>query len=153
AMRPVACPRATYRRRQPKQTVLYRTVRPSSGRSSRGTSGRVAQRQRHGHPEIGWIRKSPVHFHALLFDGVYTRTSPTARPVFHRLPPHTDTDIVVLLPRGRRRVRRLLIRPGRWADAEAGSDPFAAQATLFASAVAASLQGRWRWAHGPDSPC
>jgi Putative transposase len=78
----------------------------------------------------------------LLFDGVYTRTSPTARPVFHRLPPPTDADIAVLLARVQRRVRRLLIRRGRWADAEAGSDPFAAQEPLFASALAASLQGR-----------
>ena len=83
-----------------------------------------------------------MHFHALVFDGVCTRASPTARPVFHRLPPPTDTDIAVLLARVQRRVRRLLIRRGRWADAEAGSDPFAAQAPLFASAVAASLQGR-----------
>ena len=28
-----------------------------------------------------------VHFHALLFDGVYTRATPTTRPRFHRLPP------------------------------------------------------------------
>jgi Putative transposase/Transposase zinc-binding domain len=83
-----------------------------------------------------------VHFHALLFDGVYTRASPTARPVFHRLPPPTDADIAGLLARVQRRVRRLLMRRGRWPDAEAGSDPFAAQEPLFASAVAASLQGR-----------
>jgi hypothetical protein len=94
-----------------------------------------------------------VHFHALLFDGVYTRTSPTARPVFHRLPPPTDTDIAVLLARVQRRVRRLLIRRGRWADAEAGSDPFAAQAPLFASAVAASLQGLVALVRGPGSRC
>jgi hypothetical protein len=41
-----------------------------------------------------------------------------------------------------RRVRGLLSRRGRWPDAEAGSDPFAGQEPLFASAVAASLQGR-----------
>jgi hypothetical protein len=42
-----------------------------------------------------------------------------------------------------RRVRRLLARRGRLPDDEAGGrDPFAAQAPLFASAVAASLQGR-----------
>jgi hypothetical protein len=34
------------------------------------------------------------------------------------------------------------MRRGRWPDAEPGSDPFAAQEPLFASAVAASLQGR-----------
>ena len=38
-----------------------------------------------------------VHFHALLFDGVYTRVSPTARPRFHHLPPPTDADITALL--------------------------------------------------------
>ena len=62
-----------------------------------------------------------VHFHALLFDGVYTRASPTARPVFHRLPPPTDADIAALLTRVHRRVRRLLIRRGRWADADGGT--------------------------------
>jgi hypothetical protein len=77
-----------------------------------------------------------------LFDGVYTRPSPTARPVFHRLPPPSDADIAALLTRVARRVRRLPLRRGRWPDAEAGSDPFAAQEPLFASAVAASLQGR-----------
>jgi hypothetical protein len=42
--------------------------------------------------------------------GVYTRTSPTARPVFHRLPPPTDADIAALVLRVQRRVQRLLIR-------------------------------------------
>jgi hypothetical protein len=83
-----------------------------------------------------------VHFHALLFDGVYTRASPTARPVFHRLPPPSDADIAALLVRVQRRVRRLLLRRGRWPDAAAGQDPFAAQAPRCAPAVAASRQGR-----------
>jgi Putative transposase len=78
----------------------------------------------------------------LLFDGVYTRASPTARPRFHRLPPPTDADIGMLLTRLHRRVRRLLLRRGRWPDEDARGDPFAAQEPLFASAVAASLQGR-----------
>jgi hypothetical protein len=61
----------------------------------------------------------------------------TKQPEFHRY-----WTIAVLLARVQRRVRRLLSRRGRWPDAEAGSDPFAAQAPVFASAVAASLQGR-----------
>jgi hypothetical protein len=73
---------------------------------------------------------------------VYTRATPAARPRFHRLPPPTDADIVQLLTRLHRRVRRLFIRRGRGPDEEAGTDPFAAQEPLFASAVAASLQGR-----------
>ena len=48
----------------------------------------------------------------------------------------------MLLARVQRRVRRLLIRRGRWPGEDAGNDPFAAEAPLFASAVAASLQGR-----------
>lgn len=72
----------------------------------------------------------------------YTRANPTARPVFHRLPPPTDADIAVLLVRVQRRVRRLLIRRGRWPHEDSGSDPFAAQEPLFASTLAASLQGR-----------
>jgi hypothetical protein len=39
-------------------------------------------------------------------------------------------------------VRRLLIRRGREADEDTGTDPFAAQEPRFARAVAASLQGR-----------
>ncbi len=78
----------------------------------------------------------------MLFDGVYTRASATVRPVFHRLPPPTDADIAALLARVQRRVERLVVRRGRGSDAEAGSDPFAAQAPLVASAVTASLQGR-----------
>jgi hypothetical protein len=62
--------------------------------------------------------------------------------VFHRLPPPTDADIAALLTRVHRRVRRLLARCGRSPEDDAGSDPFAAQAPLFAQAVTASLQGR-----------
>jgi hypothetical protein len=83
-----------------------------------------------------------VHFHALLFDGVYTRASPTARPRFHHLPPPTDADITALLTRVHRRVQRLLNRRGRWPADDAGSDPFATQEPLFAGVVAVSLQGR-----------
>lgn len=83
-----------------------------------------------------------MHFHALLFDGVCTRASPTVRPRFHRFPPPTDADITALLTRLHRRVRRLLIRRGRWPDENTGSDPFAAEAPLFARAAAASLQGQ-----------
>ena len=62
--------------------------------------------------------------------------------MFHRLPPPSDADIAALLTRVYRRVRRVLARRGRWPDDDAGSNPFAAQEPLFASAVAASLQGR-----------
>ena len=83
-----------------------------------------------------------VHFHSLILEGVYTRPTPRARPVFHRLPPPTDADIIALLMRLHRRVRRLLARRGRLPEDLHDSDPFAAQEPLFASAVAASLQGQ-----------
>jgi len=82
-----------------------------------------------------------VHFHSLILEGVYTRPTPRARPVFHRLPPPTDPDIAALLTRLHRRVRRLLARRGRLPEGLHGSDSSATQEPLFASAVAASLQG------------
>jgi hypothetical protein len=73
---------------------------------------------------------------------VYTRPTPRARPVLDRLRPPSDADIVELLTRGHRRVRRLLARRGRLGEDDAGTDPFAAQEPLFAQMLAASLQSR-----------
>jgi hypothetical protein len=91
---------------------------------------------------FGGALNTNVHFHSLVFDGVYTRATPTARPVFHRLPPPTEADIAALLTRLHRRVRRLLVRRGRLVEDDPGTDPVAAQEPLFAQTVAASLQGR-----------
>jgi hypothetical protein len=91
---------------------------------------------------FGGALNANVHFHALIFDGVYTRATPQARPVFYPLPPPTDADIAALLTRRHRRVRRLLARRGRLPEEAEGSDPFATEAPLFAQTVAASLQGR-----------
>ena len=96
-------------------------------------------------------RISTCTFTPCLRLGVYTRTTPAARPRFHRLPPPTDADIAQLLRRLHRRVRRLLIRRGRGLDEDAGSDPFPAQEPLFASAVAAFSRAGWCWARGPGS--
>jgi hypothetical protein len=100
-------------------------------------SGAVTAIQR-----FGGALNANVHFHSLVFDGVYTRATPTARPIFHRLPPPTDADVMALLTRLHRRVRRLLARRGRLPEDDPGSDPFAAHEPLFAQTVAASLQGR-----------
>jgi hypothetical protein len=91
---------------------------------------------------FGGALNTNVHFHSLVFDGVYTRATPIARPTFHRLSAPTDADITTLLTRLHRRVRRLLVRRGRLPEDDAGSDPFAAEEPLFAQTVAASLQGR-----------
>jgi len=60
-----------------------------------------------------------------------------------------STDLLPATPSRIRRVRRhlwglrmanwILARRGRWPEKDAGSDPFAAQAPLFASGVAASV--------------
>jgi hypothetical protein len=70
------------------------------------------------------------------------RAAPAARPIFHRLPPPTDADIMALLTRRHRRVRWLLARRGRLGEEDPGGDPFAVEEPLFASAVGASLEGR-----------
>src|SRR5206468_581833 len=74
--------------------------------------------------------------------GVSTRSTPTARPVFHRLPPPTDADIVALLTRLHHRARRLLARRDRRPEAAQTPDPFAAREPRQATAVAAARQGR-----------
>jgi hypothetical protein len=102
-----------------------------------GRSGRITAIQR-----FGGSLNTNVHFHALLFDRVYTRVRPSTPPVFRRLPPPTDGDIAALLARVHCRVRRLLSRRGRWAGEDVGTDPFVAQEPLFAQAIAASLDGR-----------
>lgn len=55
-----------------------------------------------------------VHLHSLVLDGVFTRSAPTAAPVFHDLPAPTDEEVAQVLERVHRRVRRLLRRRGRW---------------------------------------
>ncbi|MBI3457953.1 MAG: transposase, partial [Candidatus Rokubacteria bacterium] len=110
--------------------TVFRWLRQRAARRGiiAGRGGAVTAIQR-----VGGALNANVHFHSLLFDGVYTRSTPTARPLFHRLPPPTDADIAALLTRLDRRGRRLLVRRGRLAEDDAGSDPFAAQEPLFAS--------------------
>jgi len=83
-----------------------------------------------------------IHFHSLVLDGVYTRASASTPPIFRPTPVPTDEDIAELLARLQRRVRRLLARRGRLPEDGPAPDPFAEQDPLFATAVAASLQGR-----------
>jgi hypothetical protein len=45
-----------------------------------------------------------LHLHSLVLDGVYTRPSPDATPVFHPLPPPTDQEIGTVLERVHARV-------------------------------------------------
>jgi hypothetical protein len=83
------------------------TRRPSPARQRRrgldgAWSGRAVAASRPF--RFGGAANLNVHFRALLFDGVYTRSNPTTRPRFYRLPPPTDADIAQLLRRFHRRV-------------------------------------------------
>ena len=42
---------------------------------------------------FGGALNTTIHFHSLVLEGVDTRPTPTARPVFHRRPPPTDIPL------------------------------------------------------------
>jgi hypothetical protein len=54
-----------------------------------------------------------LHFHSLLFDGVYALSNDTGRPRFIELPAPTDGEVAHLAATVRQRVLRLLRRKGR----------------------------------------
>jgi len=82
-----------------------------------------------------------VHFHSLVLDGVFTRPTVPAAPVFHALPPPTDAEIAAVLERVHARVRRLLRRRGRLPEEPGQADPVVEQLPLLAGYAAASIQG------------
>jgi len=84
---------------------FYRDRAASDG-ARRGRTGAVNRIQR-----FGSALNLNVHFHAILLDGVYTRTSPLAHPVFHEAPEptesaHRDGRGARRVDRGPRRGRR-----------------------------------------------
>jgi hypothetical protein len=84
-----------------------------------------------------------VHFHSLVLDGVFTRSQPTAAPVFHALPAPTDAEVADVLDHVYGRMRRRRRRRGRWPEEDVtASDPVAEQLPLLAEYAAASIQGR-----------
>ncbi len=102
-----------------------------------GRSGAVNVVQR-----FGSTLNLNVHFHALILDGVFTRTSPDEPPVFHALPPPSDDDIADLTETLRRRILRLLHRRGRLRDDEILEGSEQDSEPLLAACYAASIQGR-----------
>ena len=56
-----------------------------------------------------------LHIHSLVLDGMYTRPTPDAAPVFHP-PPPTDEEIGKVLERVHEGVQKLLRRRGRWPE-------------------------------------
>ncbi|MBI3108313.1 MAG: transposase, partial [Candidatus Rokubacteria bacterium] len=75
-----------------------------------------------------------------MLDGVYTRPSPDAAPVFHPLSPPTDEEIGTILEQVHERVQKLLRRRGRLPEEPSPSDPVAEQMPLLAGYAAASIQ-------------
>jgi hypothetical protein len=95
-----------------------------------------------------------VHFHTLVFDGVFSRT-PAGGLTFHPAFPPTDAEVAQVLDTIRRRVRRLLRRRGLEPGDEGTGpdDPVAEASPALAGIVGASVQGAWPWACGPGHGC
>jgi hypothetical protein len=106
-----------------------------------------------------------VHYHTLLFDGVFFAGGTTEALEFRPLPPPTDEEVGVVLARIAGRVQRLLRRRGLDpGDADGVQvDPVAEASPALAGISSASIQGRfalgpragarvWRVGADPDAP-
>ena len=105
-----------------------------------------------------------LHFHTLLFDGVFFE-GPEGALEFRPLPPPTDDEVGVVLARIAARVLRLLRRRGLDpGDADLfQADPVVEESPALAGISSASIQGRialgpragarvWRVGDDPDAP-
>ncbi len=105
-----------------------------------------------------------VHFHTLLFDGVFTKANGQGLR-FAPLPAPTDAEVAVVLATISTRVQRLLRRRGFDShDADASPrDPVVDEFPVLAGISSASIQGRialgpragarvWRLGEEPDAP-
>jgi hypothetical protein len=125
-----------------------------------GRSGCVTVIQRFG----GGLNLN-IHFHTLLFDGVFYAAGAGDTLDFRPLPPPTDDEVGVVLARMTARVQRLLQRCGLdSSDADfSQADPVAEDSPALAGLSSASIQGRiefgpragarvWRVGDAPDAP-
>jgi hypothetical protein len=125
-----------------------------------GRSGSVTVIQRFG----GGLNLN-VHYHTLLFDGVFYPAGATGALEFRPLPPPTDEEVRVVLARIAARVQRLLRRRGLGpSDADAvQADPVVEESRVLAGISSASIQGRialgpragarvWRLGDESDAP-
>src|SRR3989441_4714275 len=125
-----------------------------------GRSGCVTVIQRFG----GGLSLN-IHFHTLLFDGVFCAKGEEGMLEFRPLPPPTDEEVGVVLARIAARVQRLLKRRGLdtgGADL-CQADPVVEESPALAGISSASIQGRialgpcagarmWRVGDDPDAP-
>lgn len=124
-----------------------------------GRSGCVTVIQRFG----GGLNLN-LHFHTLLFDGVFFEGQEGALE-FRSLPPPTEDDVGVVLARIAARVLRLLKRRGLDpGDTDLfQADPVVEESPALAGISSASIQGRiafgpragarvWRVGDDPDAP-
>jgi hypothetical protein len=106
-----------------------------------------------------------VHYHTLLFDGVFFANRANGALDLRPLPPPTDEEVGVVLARIVARVQRLLTRRGLApGDADMGrADPSVEDSPVLAGISRASIQGRialgpragalvWRVGADPDAP-
>jgi hypothetical protein len=106
-----------------------------------------------------------IHFHTLLFDGVFHAPDEGDTLDFRLLPPPTDDEVGVVLERMAARVQQLL--KGRGLDASDAdlvrADPVVDESPALAGISSASIQGRialdshagarvWRVGDDPDAP-
>ena len=106
-----------------------------------------------------------VHYHTLLFDGVFFADGASGAIAFRPLPPPTDEEVGGVLARIATRVQRLLKRRGL-DTGDAGvfqADPVVEESPVLAGISSASIQGRiafgpragarvWRVEADPDAP-
>jgi len=85
-----------------------------------------------------------IHFHTLLFDGVFFAEGGNGTLAFRPLPPPTDEEVGVVLARIAARVQRLLQRRGLDpGDADLfQADPVVEESPALAGISSASIQGR-----------
>lgn len=125
-----------------------------------GRSGSVTVIQRFG----GGLNLN-VHYHTLLFDGVFFVDPGNGALEFRPLPPPTDEEVGVVLARIATRVHRLLARRGLDPGDGDGrqADPVVEESPALAGISRASIQGRiafgpragarvWRVGADPDAP-
>lgn len=75
-----------------------------------------------------------------MLDGVFTRPTLTAPPVFHARPAPTDEEIAQIVEQVHDDVLRLLRRRGRLPEEPSPTDPVAEQMPLLAGYASASVQ-------------